>query len=104
MTRQDESLRYEHQKHSGELPLVGINTFLNPHPQEAKTQSRFRALPRKKKLSAGPIARLPNAPRHGGAHITGAPEADRYRGRQYLRVANGRGGTLLFGADYAGLV
>jgi methylmalonyl-CoA mutase len=29
---QDESLFYEHQKHSGELPLVGINTFLNPSP------------------------------------------------------------------------
>ncbi len=35
---QDESLQYEHQKHSGELPLVGINTFLNPHsPPETKT-------------------------------------------------------------------
>ena len=27
---QDESLHYEHQKHSGELPLVGINTFQDP--------------------------------------------------------------------------
>jgi methylmalonyl-CoA mutase len=26
---QEESLFYEHQKHSGELPLVGVNTFLN---------------------------------------------------------------------------
>jgi len=26
---QEESLYYEHQKHSGELPLVGVNTFLN---------------------------------------------------------------------------
>jgi methylmalonyl-CoA mutase len=35
---QDESLYYEHQKHSGELPLVGINTFLNPNPpKEEKT-------------------------------------------------------------------
>jgi methylmalonyl-CoA mutase len=35
---QDESLYYEHQKHSGELPLVGINTFLNPNPpDEEKT-------------------------------------------------------------------
>ena len=27
---QEESLHYEHQKHSGELPLVGINTFIDP--------------------------------------------------------------------------
>ncbi|MBL7727505.1 MAG: methylmalonyl-CoA mutase family protein [Dinghuibacter sp.] len=26
---QEESLIYEHQKHTGELPLVGVNTFLN---------------------------------------------------------------------------
>jgi methylmalonyl-CoA mutase len=26
---QEESLYYEHQKHTGELPLVGVNTFLN---------------------------------------------------------------------------
>jgi len=26
---QEESLFYEHQKHTGELPLVGVNTFLN---------------------------------------------------------------------------
>jgi methylmalonyl-CoA mutase len=32
---QDESLEYETRKHSGELPIVGVNTFENPHPQEA---------------------------------------------------------------------
>src|SRR5438874_5982815 len=26
---QEESLFYEHQKHTGELPLIGVNTFLN---------------------------------------------------------------------------
>ncbi len=27
---QEESLLYERQKHSGELPIIGVNTFLNP--------------------------------------------------------------------------
>jgi methylmalonyl-CoA mutase len=27
---QQESLHYEHQKHSGELPVIGINTFIDP--------------------------------------------------------------------------
>ena len=31
---QEESLHYEHLKHSGELPIIGVNTFLNPHPAE----------------------------------------------------------------------
>ncbi len=32
---QEESLHYESLKHSGALPVVGVNTFENPHPQEA---------------------------------------------------------------------
>jgi methylmalonyl-CoA mutase len=31
---QDESMLYEHKKHSGELPIIGVNTFLNPHSDE----------------------------------------------------------------------
>jgi methylmalonyl-CoA mutase len=27
---QEESLYYEHLKHSGQLPVIGVNTFLNP--------------------------------------------------------------------------
>ena len=29
---QDESLHYEHMKHDGSYPIVGVNTFLNPAP------------------------------------------------------------------------
>jgi methylmalonyl-CoA mutase len=32
---QDESMRYEHRKHDGSLPIVGVNTFLNPHEQDS---------------------------------------------------------------------
>ncbi|MDP7062158.1 MAG: methylmalonyl-CoA mutase family protein [Planctomycetota bacterium] len=31
---QEESMEYEMQKHSGELPIVGINTFLNPQAND----------------------------------------------------------------------
>ncbi|MCP4092476.1 MAG: methylmalonyl-CoA mutase family protein [Planctomycetes bacterium] len=31
---QEESMKYEMQKHSGELPIVGVNTFLNPHAND----------------------------------------------------------------------
>jgi methylmalonyl-CoA mutase len=32
---QEESLYYEHKKHSGELPIIGVNTFINPNGEEA---------------------------------------------------------------------
>jgi isobutyryl-CoA mutase len=32
---QDESMLYEHRKHDGSLPIVGVNTFLNPNRDEA---------------------------------------------------------------------
>ncbi len=28
---QEESLYYEHRKHDGSLPIIGVNTFVNPH-------------------------------------------------------------------------
>jgi len=31
---QDESMLYEHKKHSGDLPIIGVNTFRNPHAGE----------------------------------------------------------------------
>ena len=32
---QEESMHYEHLKHSGELPIIGVNTFLNPEEDDA---------------------------------------------------------------------
>jgi len=34
---QDESIYYESRKHDGSLPIVGVNTFLNPEPEEEAT-------------------------------------------------------------------
>jgi methylmalonyl-CoA mutase len=31
---QDESMHYEHKKHDGSLPIIGVNTFLNPNGPE----------------------------------------------------------------------
>ncbi len=33
---QDESMFYEMKKHSGELPIIGVNTYLNPNPPSAE--------------------------------------------------------------------
>ncbi|MEM7278038.1 MAG: methylmalonyl-CoA mutase family protein, partial [Pseudomonadota bacterium] len=31
---QEESMLYEHRKHDGSLPIIGVNTFLPPEPEE----------------------------------------------------------------------
>ncbi len=33
---QEESMFYEHQKHDGSLPIIGVNTFRNPHTEEVQ--------------------------------------------------------------------
>jgi methylmalonyl-CoA mutase len=35
---QEESLYYEHLKHSGELPIIGVNTFIDPKTMVANYQ------------------------------------------------------------------
>jgi methylmalonyl-CoA mutase len=40
---QEESLAYEHKKHSGELPIVGVNTFLGPQEEAHQKQELIRS-------------------------------------------------------------
>lgn len=80
---QEESLRYERAKHSGEMPLIGVNTFLNPDPNaiaqlpteltratyEEKRQQidNLRAFhKRHEKEAPAALARLKEVARNGG--------------------------------------
>jgi methylmalonyl-CoA mutase len=38
---QDESLYYERLKHSGEFPIIGVNTFINPNANDTETLSNM---------------------------------------------------------------
>ena len=40
---QEESMHYEHLKHDGGLPIVGVNTFLNPNPAPPVTPELIRS-------------------------------------------------------------
>jgi methylmalonyl-CoA mutase len=67
---QDESLHYEHKKHDGSYPIIGVNTFRNPHgdavPEtielarstDAEKQSQLKRLGefRERNASAAPDA------------------------------------------------
>lgn len=39
---QEESMYYEMKKHSGELPIIGVNTYLNPNPPTEEELDRIQ--------------------------------------------------------------
>lgn len=50
---QDESMHYEMKKHTGELPIIGVNTYLNPNPpseEETDNMELARATKEEKEL------------------------------------------------------
>ncbi len=102
---QEESMYYERLKHSGELPIVGVNTFRDPDPDgeplnevvelaratEEEKQSQLRAPGRVQAAPRGPIPGRP-----------GAAPAGRPRRRQHLCRADEHGAPLQPGADHRG--
>ncbi|MFB8009366.1 fused isobutyryl-CoA mutase/GTPase IcmF [Nocardia sp. NPDC056000] len=45
---QDESMLYERRKHDGSLPLIGVNTFRNPHEEEHRVLELARGTEQEK--------------------------------------------------------
>jgi methylmalonyl-CoA mutase len=67
---QDESLHYETLKHSGELPVIGVNTYENPHPEEAaRPRSLMRSSEDEKRAQLAGLADFHTR------HASRAPEA-----------------------------
>ena len=90
---QDESMLYEHRKHDGSLPIVGVNTFLAPDADGGTPTSPelARATEAEKQSPARPARRLPR-PRTASeapAALARLQEAATER-RQRLRRAHGR--------------
>ncbi len=64
---QEESMHYEQLKHSGELPIIGVNTFLNPDPPEMGATELIRSTDEEKRqqirnLEAFQVRNKDNAP------------------------------------------
>ena len=58
---QEESLTYEQQKHSGELPIIGVNTFLPEKASEGVVEvDLIRATEEEKQLQIEDVARFQN--------------------------------------------
>ena len=67
---QEESLYYEHQKHDGSYPIVGVNTFRNPHGDRSPQKLELaRSTDEEKQSQLKRLRRFPRAQRRraGGA-------------------------------------
>ena len=88
---QEESMHYEMLKHTGEYPIVGVNTFRNPHGDPVPQTARAGALDRRREaVAAQAPGRLPRPPRGRGAGHAQAPAGGGDREPQRVRGADGR--------------
>jgi methylmalonyl-CoA mutase len=101
---QEESLYYESQKDSGALPIIGVNTFENPHPDEpARPRELMRSDEGEKR------AQLDNLRAFQRRHADRAPgraapaPGGRAQRRQRVRRADGDGEGGEPRADHAAL-
>ena len=99
---QDESMLYEQRKHDGTLPLIGVNTFLDPkRPRRGTAHARAAAQHRRGEAEPDrPAARLPGAPRHRAPGRPRAAADRRPRRRQPVRRAHGRRPGVLARRDH----
>ncbi|MGE7603841.1 fused isobutyryl-CoA mutase/GTPase IcmF [Peribacillus sp. NPDC097675] len=55
---QDESMHYEMKKHTGELPIIGVNTYLNPTPPTEEAVNSMEVARATKEEKEGQITNL----------------------------------------------
>ena len=55
---QDESMYYEMKKHTGELPIIGVNTYLNPNPPSEEAVNNMEIARATKEEKEGQIINL----------------------------------------------
>ena len=98
---QEESMHYEMLKHTGEYPIVGVNTFRNPHGEPVRRRWSWRASTEEEKQSQ--LKRLADFHARHAARGAGDAEAAAgggHRQPQCLRGADGGGALLLPRADH----
>jgi len=57
---QEESLLYENMKHSGELPIIGVNTFLREGAEEMEVSELIRSSDEEKEEQISELEKLHN--------------------------------------------
>ncbi len=84
---QEESMKYEHRKHDGSLPIIGINTFLDPAKEQDDWQPETPEL--RRATPAEKHAQIDSVRAFQAAHADAAPAA-----LQHLQEVALAGGNL----------
>ncbi len=93
---QDESMLYEHRKHDGTLPIVGVNTFRNPDGEHAPPVVELaRSTDDEKQSQLRPDARVPGPPPRRRRRGPRPAPPGRPGRREHLRGADGYRAQLL---------
>jgi methylmalonyl-CoA mutase len=98
---QDESMLYEHKKHDGSLPIVGVNTFRRPDADGGTPTSPelARATDAEKQSQLDRLADFHSRHREQAPAALARLQADGDQRRQRLRRPHGRRPRLLARAD-----
>ena len=99
---QEESLTYEHKKHDGSYPIVGVNTFRNPHGDT--TPAKIELIRSSEEEKQSQLKRLREFHKKNAVAIESdarAPAAGSDPRRERVRGAGRRGAGVLAGADHA---
>ena len=84
---QDESMLYERLKHEGTLPIVGVNTFRNPHPEENEVEVELaRATEEEKQSQLRRLADFQQRHSHGAQQALKALRESATRGENVFGV------------------
>ena len=98
---QDESLYYEHKKHDGSYPIIGVNTFRTPHGDAApETIELARSSDAEKQSQIKRLEHFQGRNAHAAPAGARASAPHRDRERQHLRCADGGGAQLFARADH----
>ena len=84
---QEESMYYEHKKHDGSYPIIGVNTFLNPKGMAQQEIELARSTDEEKQAQIKRLRDFQARNARPGAGHAGKAQADGDRGRQRLRRA-----------------
>jgi hypothetical protein len=102
---QDESMLYEHRKHDGSLPIIGVNTFLRPDSErDGPSRSSWRARPRMRRSRNSRVRAFQTSHSGRGRGCAGTPQAGGRRGGERVRGADGCGSGLLAAAGDRGVL
>ena len=98
---QEESLHYEHMKHDGSYPIIGVNTFRNPHADPVPQKLELaRSTEEEKRSQLSRLAEFHARNAARGARSSGEAQEDGDRQRQRLCRADEHRARLLARSDH----